>query len=166
MSKRKTRTAGLRTCYLQLKIGYYSNWRCPFLAARVCAWPYIASEACASGKMYGLAIKLLSKRDIRALVSIGDRSYYWDSLYDHRTFSGAEGSDDRGRRLCWSLCVDLAGGDTWSRRCRVAGSVVTMSVPPMTVVQGNPAKQVARCGIPLGLETSRTAFMRQLKKIK
>src|SRR5438874_4054849 len=27
-----------------------------------------------------------------------------------------------------------------------AGSVVTTSVPPMTVVQGNPAKRVAKCG--------------------
>jgi acetyltransferase-like isoleucine patch superfamily enzyme len=30
-----------------------------------------------------------------------------------------------------------------------AGSVVTASIPPMTVVQGNPAKAVARAGIPL-----------------
>jgi acetyltransferase-like isoleucine patch superfamily enzyme len=47
-----------------------------------------------------------------------------------------------------------------------AGSVVTASVPPMTVVQGNPAKQVARCGIPLGSKTSRADFMKQLKKLK
>jgi acetyltransferase-like isoleucine patch superfamily enzyme len=30
-----------------------------------------------------------------------------------------------------------------------AGSVVTRSIPPMTVVQGNPAIPVARCGLPL-----------------
>jgi acetyltransferase-like isoleucine patch superfamily enzyme len=30
-----------------------------------------------------------------------------------------------------------------------AGSVVTASVPPLTMVQGNPARVVARCGIPL-----------------
>jgi acetyltransferase-like isoleucine patch superfamily enzyme len=35
-----------------------------------------------------------------------------------------------------------------------AGSVVTQSVPPMTVVQGNPAVPVARCGIPLRKEVS------------
>ena len=46
-----------------------------------------------------------------------------------------------------------------------AGSVVTASVPPMMVVQGNPAKRVARCGIPLGLKTSRVDFMRQLKSL-
>lgn len=47
-----------------------------------------------------------------------------------------------------------------------AGSVVTSSVPPMTVVQGNPAKRVAECGIPLGLNTSRADFMKQLKPLK
>lgn len=46
-----------------------------------------------------------------------------------------------------------------------AGSVVTASVPPMTVVQGNPAKRIAKCGIPLRLDTSRAEFMRHLKSI-
>jgi acetyltransferase-like isoleucine patch superfamily enzyme len=46
-----------------------------------------------------------------------------------------------------------------------AGSVVTASVPPMTVMQGNPAKRVATCGIPLGLNTSRVEFMRHLKSL-
>ena len=46
-----------------------------------------------------------------------------------------------------------------------AGSVVTSSVPPMTVVQGNPAKRIAKCGIPLRLDTSRAEFMRHLKSI-
>ena len=46
-----------------------------------------------------------------------------------------------------------------------AGSVVTTSVPPMTVVQGNPAKRVALCGVPLGLKTSRADFMKHLKRL-
>lgn len=46
-----------------------------------------------------------------------------------------------------------------------AGSVVTTSVPPMTVVQGNPAVRVAKCGIPLGPHTSRLEFMRKLSKL-
>jgi len=46
-----------------------------------------------------------------------------------------------------------------------AGSVVTVSVPPMTVVQGNPAKRLARCGIPLGLKTSRADFMKHLTRL-
>ena len=44
-----------------------------------------------------------------------------------------------------------------------AGSVLTQSVPPMTVVQGNPAVPVARCGIPLGPDVTLKEFSRRLK---
>jgi serine acetyltransferase len=46
-----------------------------------------------------------------------------------------------------------------------AGSVVTQSVPPMTVVQGNPAVPVATCGIPLGKDISVKEFSRRLKPL-
>lgn len=46
-----------------------------------------------------------------------------------------------------------------------AGSVVTRSVPPMTVVQGNPAVPVARCGIPLVRATTMQEFSRRLKPL-
>ena len=46
-----------------------------------------------------------------------------------------------------------------------AGSVVTRSVPPMTVVQGNPAVPVARCGIPLGPEVTLKEFSANLKPL-
>jgi len=44
-----------------------------------------------------------------------------------------------------------------------AGSVVTRSVVPFTMVQGNPAVPVARCGIPLGQNTTVKEFTAQLK---
>ena len=47
-----------------------------------------------------------------------------------------------------------------------AGSVVTRNIPPMMVVQGNPAKPIARCGIPLGEETRYEDFIRNLKPLK
>ena len=47
-----------------------------------------------------------------------------------------------------------------------AGSVVTHSVPPLTMVQGNPAKPVAHCGIPLGRKTPIWEFYRKLKKLE
>jgi acetyltransferase-like isoleucine patch superfamily enzyme len=63
-------------------------------------------------------------------------------------------------------CAVILPGVTVGKGAVVsAGSVVTTSVPPMTVVQGNPAKRVARCGIPLGLKTSRLDFMRHLKSL-
>jgi acetyltransferase-like isoleucine patch superfamily enzyme len=46
-----------------------------------------------------------------------------------------------------------------------AGSVVTRSVPPLTMVQGNPAKPIARCGVPLGLDTPVKEFYRRLTPI-
>jgi serine acetyltransferase len=46
-----------------------------------------------------------------------------------------------------------------------AGSVVTRSVAPLTMVQGNPAVPVAKCGIPLGPKTTLKEFSRQLKPL-
>ena len=47
-----------------------------------------------------------------------------------------------------------------------AGSVVSRSVPPQTLVQGNPAKPVARCGVSLGGGVSYEDFLRHLTPIK
>lgn len=46
-----------------------------------------------------------------------------------------------------------------------AGSVITRSVPALTLVQGNPAKPVARCGVPLGMRTPLKEFYRQLRPL-
>jgi serine acetyltransferase len=46
-----------------------------------------------------------------------------------------------------------------------AGSVVTRSVPPMTVVQGNPAVPVAKCGVPLLPEIPLKEFSRNLRPL-
>lgn len=46
-----------------------------------------------------------------------------------------------------------------------AGSVVTNSVPAMTVVQGNPAVPVARCGVPLLPDTPLMKFSICLKPL-
>lgn len=46
-----------------------------------------------------------------------------------------------------------------------AGSVVTRSIPPMTLAQGNPAVPVAECGVPLGPDVSLKEFSRRLKPL-
>jgi acetyltransferase-like isoleucine patch superfamily enzyme len=47
-----------------------------------------------------------------------------------------------------------------------SGSVVTKSVAPLTMVQGNPAEPIARCGVPLGLDTPVKEFYRRLTPIE
>lgn len=46
-----------------------------------------------------------------------------------------------------------------------AGSVVSRSVPPMTVVQGNPAVAIAKCGLALAADVSLKKFSRALKPL-
>lgn len=47
-----------------------------------------------------------------------------------------------------------------------AGSVVSASVPPMTVMQGNPARPIATCGVTLVGHTPLKQFYRSLRPIK
>ena len=46
-----------------------------------------------------------------------------------------------------------------------AGSVVTKSIPPMTLAQGNPAVPVATCGLALTPDVTLKAFSRSLKPL-
>ncbi len=47
-----------------------------------------------------------------------------------------------------------------------AGSVVSSSVPAATVVQGNPARPIATCGVPLVEDIPLSSFYRSLKPLK
>ena len=47
-----------------------------------------------------------------------------------------------------------------------AGSVVTKSVPPRTVVQGNPARPIAMVDLPLRLDVSLKEFTKHLRPIR
>jgi acetyltransferase-like isoleucine patch superfamily enzyme len=46
-----------------------------------------------------------------------------------------------------------------------AGSVVTRSVAPLTMVRGNPATPIARCAVPLRGDTPLQAFYRGLRPL-
>ena len=46
-----------------------------------------------------------------------------------------------------------------------AGSVVTKSVPPKTMVQGNPARPIATVEVPLGLDVSVKEFAKGLRSL-
>jgi acetyltransferase-like isoleucine patch superfamily enzyme len=64
-------------------------------------------------------------------------------------------------------CVTVLPGVTIERGAVVAaGSVVTRSVPAMTLVQGNPAKPIAKLSVCLKADTSVKEFSKGLKAIK
>jgi acetyltransferase-like isoleucine patch superfamily enzyme/acyl carrier protein len=46
-----------------------------------------------------------------------------------------------------------------------AGSVVNASIPALVVAHGNPARPVARCGVPLSGTTTYSEFLRQLRPL-
>jgi acetyltransferase-like isoleucine patch superfamily enzyme len=64
-------------------------------------------------------------------------------------------------------CVCILPSVRLGKGCVVtAGSVVTTNVASMTVVQGNPARAVAKCRRPLLVDTSMNDFLRGLIPIR
>jgi heptaprenylglycerol acetyltransferase len=97
---------------------------------------------------------------IGARTSIGIRAvviaHFWDQL-------GVEIGDDVfiGPGVIIMPRVTVGDGAVVA-----AGSVVTKSVPALTMVRGNPATPIARCGVPLGVNTPIDEFARRLKPIR
>jgi acetyltransferase-like isoleucine patch superfamily enzyme len=100
------------------------------------------------------------------LVTIGDRVVVGIRSTILAHFQEITGVTIKNDVYIGACAVILPGVTVGEGAVISAGSVVSASVPPMTVVQGNPAKRVARCGIPLGLHTSRAEFMKHLKPLK
>lgn len=99
------------------------------------------------------------------LVSIGDRS-----IIGIRSIIIAHFQEIKGVRIESDVFIGpgviiLPGVTIGAGAVVTAGSVVSTSVPPGMLVQGNPAKAVAKCGIPLGLETRSRDFSRHLRKL-
>jgi len=118
------------------------------------------------GKDVWIGYKALIETGYPNLVSIGDRAIIGvrSTIIGHfQEVRGVRIKDD----VYIGACAVILPGVTLGKGAIVAaGSVVTVSVPPMTVVQGNPAKRVAKCEIPLGSNTSRREFIKHLKKLE
>ena len=63
-------------------------------------------------------------------------------------------------------CIIMPGVTIGRGSMVTAGSVVTSSVPAMTVVQGNPAKPIAHCGVPMGRKVSVRQFFMKSRPIR
>lgn len=80
-------------------------------------------------------------------------------------FRGAEGVTIQRDAFIGPCVVILPNVVIGQGAVVTAGSVVTRSVPPMTVVQGNPAVPVAQCGVPLGPDITLKEFSKTLKPL-
>lgn len=115
------------------------------------------------GKEVWIGYQALIETGYPALVSIGDRAIIGVRSTIIAHFQELRGVTIKEDVYVGACAVILPGVTVGQGAIVTAGSVVTASVPPMTVVQGNPAKRVAKCEIPLGSQTSRREFIRHLK---
>lgn len=81
-------------------------------------------------------------------------------------FRGAEGIHIGKNVFIGPGAIILPGVVIGEGAVVTAGSVVSSSVPPMTMVQGNPARPVATFGVPLVGDTPIKQFYRTLRPIK
>jgi acetyltransferase-like isoleucine patch superfamily enzyme len=118
------------------------------------------------GKNVWIGYQALIETAYPGLVTIGDRVIIGirSTIIGHfQELRGVRIKDD----VYIGACAVILPGVTLGEGAVVAaGSVVTASVPARTVVQGNPAKRVATCEIPLSSTTPRREFIRHLKKAR
>jgi serine acetyltransferase len=99
------------------------------------------------------------------LVSIGDNCFIGMRVTIIAHFKEAQGVRIEEGAFIGPGCIILPNVVIGHGAVVTAGSVVTHSVPPMTIVQGNPATPVAGSGIVLSREVSLTSFSLQLKPL-
>ena len=109
------------------------------------------------------------------LVSIGDRATIGIRATIIAHFRGGTPAERGEQRFSVRIGDDafigpgaiiLPGVTIGAGAVVAAGSVVTTSVAELTMVQGNPARPVAQCGIHLGMNTRLDDFYAQLRPIR
>jgi acetyltransferase-like isoleucine patch superfamily enzyme len=81
-------------------------------------------------------------------------------------FRGVEGIKIEDEVFIGPGAIVLPGVTIGKGAVVTAGSVVSASVPAMTVVQGNPARPIATCGVTLVGDDRIEVFQRSLRPIK
>ena len=81
-------------------------------------------------------------------------------------FRGVEGIKIEDQAFIGPGAIILPGVTIGKGAVVTAGSVVSVSVPPMTVVQGNPARPIATCGVGLSGDDRMDVFLRSLRPIR
>ena len=100
------------------------------------------------------------------LISIGDNTILSVRAMLIAHFRGQEGIKIEEDVFIGPGAIILPGVTIGRGAVVTAGSVVAASVPPMTVVQGNPARAFATCGVTLVGDASLKQFYRSLRPVK
>jgi acetyltransferase-like isoleucine patch superfamily enzyme len=100
------------------------------------------------------------------LISIGDNSIISVRAMLIAHFRGQEGIRIEEDVFVGPGAIILPGVIIGRGAVVTAGSVVAASVPPATVVQGNPARPIATCGVVLTGDATLKQFYRSLRPVK
>ena len=100
------------------------------------------------------------------LIEIGDNVIISVRAMLIAHFRGTEGIKIEPDVFIGPGCIILPGVVIGRGAVVTAGSVVSSSVAPMTVVQGNPAKPIANCGVTLVGEATLKQFYRSLRPVR
>ncbi len=100
-----------------------------------------------------------------SLISIGDRVVIGMRVTIVAHFREVRGVAIKNDVYIGPGAIILPGVTIGEGSVIAAGTVVASSVAPRTLVQGNPGKAVARCGISIGPKTLSREFARNLKKL-
>ena len=103
------------------------------------------------------------------LVSIGDRVFIGIRVLIIAHFQGVAGKDPGKPTVTIEHDAFIGPGVIILPNVTIghgavvsAGSVVTRSIPPLTLARGNPAVPIMRCGIPLSRTTLAEEFYQKL----
>jgi acetyltransferase-like isoleucine patch superfamily enzyme len=100
------------------------------------------------------------------LISIGDNAVISVRAVLIAHFRGREGIRIEKDAFIGPAAIILPGVTVGRGAVVSAGSVVSSSVAPMTLVQGNPARPIATCGVTLVGNASEKEFYRSLRPLK
>ena len=118
------------------------------------------------GKGVWIGYESLIETGYPSLVTIGDRVVVGIRCTILAHFDDSKAVTIKNDVFIGPCALILPGVTIGEGAVVTAGSVVSCSVPPMTVVQGNPARPIARCGIPLGSTTPYKKFLSHLRPMK
>ena len=118
------------------------------------------------GKNVWLGYDVVLETSRPHLISIDDNAIISVRAILIAHFRGQEGIKIGANAFVGPGAIILPGVVIGQGAVVTAGSVVSSSVAPMTVVQGNPARPIAICGVNLAGDATLKQFYRSLRPVK